>query len=235
MTSGYRRFIVPAISTVAMLAVLIALGTWQVRRLHWKEAILARIATAEASPPIALPPGPVVAVPPPFTKIAVAGRFRFDLEARFGDDVRDMPGGAAMGYGQIVPLERDGAPDMLVLRGWVPEKRVAALDEPAGRQIVTGYVRPAEGPHWFSPADDVADRRFYTLDPAAIGRALGLSNLEPFILVAVGPSEPGLFPDPARQLPRPPNNHLSYVVTWYGLAVVLLVIFGTWVRKTVRS
>ena len=235
MTPGYRRFIVPGLSTVAMFAVLIALGTWQVYRLHWKQAILARIAVAEASPPIPLPPGPVTSPPAPYTKIAVTGRFRFDLAARFGDEVRDTPEGAVIGYGQIVPLERDGAPDMLVLRGWVPEKRASALDEPAGLRIVTGYIRPGDGPHWFSPADDVADRWFYTLDPAAIGRTLGLARLEPFILVALGPSQPGLFPAPARELPRPPNNHLSYVVTWYGLAVALLIIFGAWVRKNVRS
>ena len=39
------------------------------------------------------------------------------------------------------------------------------------------------------------------------------------------------WPDPARHLPRPPNNHLSYAITWYGLAVALLAIFVVWVRK----
>jgi surfeit locus 1 family protein len=38
-------------------------------------------------------------------------------------------------------------------------------------------------------------------------------------------------PDPAKRLPRPPNNHLQYAVTWYGLAVGLLVIFAAYVRK----
>jgi surfeit locus 1 family protein len=35
-------------------------------------------------------------------------------------------------------------------------------------------------------------------------------------------------------LPRPPNNHLSYVITWYGLAAALAVIFAAWVRKALR-
>ena len=54
-----------------MLALLLGLGTWQVQRLHWKEAILARIAAAEAAPAIPLPPHPA-----PFTKVRVAGTLR---------------------------------------------------------------------------------------------------------------------------------------------------------------
>ena len=45
----------PGLMTVVMLAVLLGLGTWQVHRLHWKEAILAQIARAEAAPPVPLP------------------------------------------------------------------------------------------------------------------------------------------------------------------------------------
>ena len=41
----------------------------------------------------------------------------------------------------------------------------------------------------------------------------------------------GSAPIPAEHLPRPPNNHLQYAITWYGLAVALLVIFIVWARK----
>jgi surfeit locus 1 family protein len=51
----------------------------------------------------------------------------------------------------------------------------------------------------------------------------------------MGPAAAGAYPTPAQHLPRPPNNHLSYVITWYGLAVSLAVIFGVWVRKALRS
>ena len=90
-------------------------------------------------------------------------------------------------------------------------------------------------PRWFSPTDDDAARLFYTLDPAAIGAAVGVPHPEPYTLVAMGPAVTGAYPAPAQHLPRPPNNHLSYVITWYGLAVALLIIFGVWVRKALRS
>jgi surfeit locus 1 family protein len=45
------------------------------------------------------------------------------------------------------------------------------------------------------------------------------------------PGTPPATPDPARTLPRPPNNHLTYAITWYGLAIALLVVFALYARK----
>ena len=190
-----RRFLVPGFMTLAMLIVLIGLGTWQVQRLHWKEGIIARIAAAEAEAPV-----PLVDRPAPYTKVAVQGRFLFDRAALYGAEVRDTRAGPTMGSQQIVPLERAGAPPILVDRGWIPQKRGSPLDDPAGAVTAVGIARP-----------------------------------EPFVLVALGASMPEVYPAPAQHLPRPPNNHLSYVITWYGLAVSLVVIFFVWVRKASRS
>jgi surfeit locus 1 family protein len=139
-----------------------------------------------------------------------------------------------MGSHQIVPLERTGATTILVDRGWVPKKLPSPLDNPSGIVAVTGYVRPEESQHWFSAADDVAVRQFYTLDPRAIGAAVGVADPAPFILVALGEAGAS-YPSPAQSLPRPPNNHLSYIITWYGLAMVLIVIFIVWTRKAFRA
>ena len=122
-------------------------------------------------------------------------------------------------------------------------------------------------PGLFSAPDDVPGRHFYTLDPRAIGAALGLDHVAPFILIALAPpppqggapqdgtsgrtpqrcrpreappqgGAPGAaieLPIPAEHLPRPPNNHLAYAITWYGLAGALLVIFIVWARKAARA
>jgi surfeit locus 1 family protein len=230
VTPGVRRILLPGVSTLVMLMVLVGLGTWQVYRLHWKEAILARIAVAEVAPAV-----PLTDAPEPYTKVSVTGRFRYDLTAEFGAEVRDTVAGPTIGFYQIVPLERDGAPAILVVRGWVPQKRESPLNDPAGVVTVSGYVRPGETQSWFSASDDAATRQFFTLDPAVIGTAVGVPDPAPFTLMAMGPAAAGAYPSPAQHLPRPPNNHLSYVITWYGLAVSLAVIFGVWVRKALRS
>ena len=58
-----------------------------------------------------------------------------------------------------------------------------------------------------------------------MGAALGQAKVAPFLLVELGRDAPGVFPQPAEALPRPPNDHLQYAITWYGLGLVLLVMF----------
>ena len=230
MTTGARRLWVPALSTLAMLAVLLGLGTWQVRRLAWKRHILDEIAAAEQAPAVPLP-----AQPGAFQKVAVQGRLRTDLTALYGAEVHDTPRGPVIGGQLIVPLERAGAPPVLVDIGWVPSERTAPLDLPQGETTIDGFVRPAERPGLFSATDNPAARLFYTLDPVAIGAALGLKVVAPFTLVAMGPTPPRGWPEPAHHLPRPLNNHLQYALTWYGLALVLVVVFVAYVRKGGRA
>jgi surfeit locus 1 family protein len=225
-----RRLLWPGIMTTAMLAVLLALGTWQIQRLHWKVALLAQIARAEAAPAVALS-----ASPEPFTKVQVTGQLRDNLSASYGADVRDTPAGTQLGTQLIVPVERKDGDTILVDRGWVPESRPHPIAQPGGEVTIEGYVRPGDTPGLFSATDNPATRQFYTLDPRAIGAALGLHSVAPFVVIAMGPAPPERYPDPARHLPRPPNNHLSYVITWYGLAFALVVIFVLWARKVLTE
>jgi surfeit locus 1 family protein len=205
-----------------VLGILLGLGTWQLQRLHWKTALLAEIAAAEALPARPLDPG---APPPSWMRVAATGRFDHGREALLGLEVR----GPILGARLLVPLLRDGAPPLLVDRGWVPVDRAGSLARPEGPVTVEGYIRPGERPNRFSATDDTAGRRFFTFDPPAIAAALGLPTSEAFGLVALGAGA-GL-PDPARTLPRPTNSHLGYVITWYGLALSLLGVFFAWMHR----
>jgi len=221
-----RRLLVPAISTSVMLVILLSLGVWQVQRLAWKQALLAQIDAAERLPAIPLPLDPT-----PFQKVRIEGHLRSDLHALYGAEVR----GDKLGGQLIMPLERDGADPVLVDLGWVPGDGGGPLTLPSG--AVEGFLRPAEHAGRFSGTDNPAKRLFYTLDPAPIGAALELelARVAPFTLIAIGQPKPGVYPDPATALPRPPNNHLQYAMTWFGFAITLLIIFGLYARKTLRA
>ena len=213
-----------------MLSVLLGLGVWQLDRLTGKRALLAAIDRAEASPPIPLPTAAA-----PFTKVKVEGRLRHTLSAWYGAEVRMTPTGAKMGAALIVPLERAEGPPILINRGWVPLEATQAIAQPQGLVTIEGFVRPPMTPGPFSAPDDPARRLFYTLDPQAIGAALGLPHVAPFVIVALGPPPAELFPAPARRLPRPENDHLAYAITWFSLAFVLGVIFFLYARKMPAS
>lgn len=219
-----RRLLLPLLVTLPVLALLLGLGTWQAQRLAWKTDLLARIAAAEAGPP-----APLTDRPDPFAKVEAAGRFDHANEVLLGLELR----GGTLGARLVTPLLREGAPPLLVDRGWVPLERTGPIARPEGAVRVTGWIKPAEPAGSFSAADDLAARRFYSFDPVAIGRALGLAAPAPFGLVALG--EGSGLPAPDRALPRPRNNHLGYAITWYGTALALVGVFLAWARRRLKD
>jgi surfeit locus 1 family protein len=223
-TCAARRLLVPLLVALPVLAILLALGTWQARRLAWKTDLLARIDAAEAGAAAPLGPDPAL-----FARVEASGRFDHGREALVGLEVR----GTTLGARLVTPLLREDAAPLLVDRGWVPIERGQPVDHPAGEVRVTGWVRPAEPAGFFSARDDAPGRRFYSFDPAAIGAALGLPRVAPYLLVAIGEAR-GL-PDPARAVPRPSNNHLGYAITWYGLAAALVGVFLAWARRRLKD
>ena len=124
-----RRLAVPAATTLVLLAVLLGLGTWQAHRLAWKTDLLARIDAAEAGPPV-----PLTDRPEPFAKVQAIGRFDNAREALVGLEVR----GTTLGARLLVPLLREGAPALLVDRGWVPLERDRPVGHPEGEVAVIG-------------------------------------------------------------------------------------------------
>ena len=210
-----------------MLALTLGLGVWQVQRLAWKEALLADIDRGGATPPV-----PLSTHPEAFRRVVATGRF-LPIAARYGTEVRPVPGsGAAIGSYVLGVLQRTGAPAVLVDRGWAPSD--VQVPPPAGEVEIVGYVRPPDHASWTSVSDRPAAHTFYTLDPAIIGPALGVADVAPFTLVALGdPPSPGVFPEPSVALPRPPNDHLSYAVTWFGLSAALVVVFLVYARQTI--
>ncbi len=215
--------------SLALITIMLSLGAWQLRRLAWKQDILVRIDRAEGGPA-----RPLGANPSPFAKIRVQGRLRNAQTAYYGADVQLTPAGPKMGARLIVPLDRADGPPVLIDRGWVPLEPQRPIAQPPGPVVIEGYVRLPDQPSWSSASDDIAARRFYTLNPENIGAALGLARVAPFVIVALGQRPPEMFPLPAQRMPRPTNDHLNYAITWFGLAFILLIIFSLYARKVLR-
>jgi surfeit locus 1 family protein len=219
-----RRLFPAAFSTFVALCILVALGIWQLQRREWKAGILAAIDHAEAAPPIPMP-----ADPPQFAKVFVSGTL-LPGRALYGVDVRDQLGGPPREGAQLMAVlaRRDG-PDVVVDLGWVPTD--GGAPDPLLPATVQGYVRTPDHPGWLSANDDPARRHFYTLNPAVIATSLGVQNPAPFTLVAMGKPAGAGAPVPADALPRPPNNHLQYAFTWFGLGAALVGVFVSWVLQ----
>ena len=211
--------------TLVMLAMTSGLGFWQLRRLAWKQGLLAELARGEQMAPV-----PRGEAPLPFRRVWVEGVFA-PLTARYGAEVRNIEAGPVMGAHVIGALLSGTGLPILVDEGWAPLDFAATPRE--GKVRIEGFVRPPDRSLWLGPKDDLVERRFFALDPAVIGPSLGFDKVAPFTVVALGRSMSPPFPDTA--LPRPSNDHLSYAITWFGLALSLMVVFGIYVRQVVRE
>jgi len=223
--SRARGLAAPGLAALVLFGVLIWLGVWQLQRLKWKEGIVAAIRQAEMAQPVPLP-----AHPSPFQKVLISGAWVPGKAALYGDEVHDTPNGPVPGGELIMPLRQVSGQVVLVDMGWVPEQ--APVPYPAAPEPA-GYIHAPIARGWLSPPDDVAHGLYYTLDPARIGAGLGLGDVAPYMLIAMGKMPPpgSAAPQPAQHLPTPPNNHYEYALTWFGFAGVLLFEFIFFARK----
>jgi surfeit locus 1 family protein len=236
--SRLRPLLVPAILTAVVCALLIALGCWQLHRLAWKEEILSRIEARTKAPPQSLPPISTWKGLSPadydYRRVALDGTFDHAHEAYVFHGSEEGPG-----YLVLTPLRLTTGGTVLVNRGFVPE----ALREPANRQAgaprglvhVVGLMRPPEGRNLFTPADEPAKAQWFTRDPAAIAAAEGLERAAPFTIDADASAIPGGLPQGGETVLDVPNNHLSYALTWFGLAAGLAAVFAAFALRRLRG
>jgi surfeit locus 1 family protein len=223
----------PTVFTAGALAVLIALGTWQVERLHWKEGLIAEREAAMAAPPAPLPRRGDEARALDFHRVRATGTFMNDREFFVGavDDIGHN------GYQVVTPLRLADGAVLLVNRGFVPESRkdpaTRAAGELQGEATVSGILRlpPAGKPAWFVPDNSPERNYWFYVDPPAMARAGGFDHVLPFYVEADATPNPGGLPRGGQTRIALPNNHLQYAVTWYGLAVVLVVMYAAFVRR----
>jgi carboxypeptidase Taq len=227
--SAARRLLLPGLTTALMVAVLVGLGVWQLHRLQWKLGVLAQLDAAERAAPVPLPFNPQ-----PLQKVRIEGRWMPDRLAYYGAEVRATREGSVMGAEALMPLQMGNASIVLVDMGWVPMSRKMPLTVPRDTVTVIGWLRPTEQRGLFSPADAPAARRFYTLNTTTIANALGLGPVMPFVVVQLANGPLSGYPTPHASLPRPPNNHLGYAITWFALALAALGVFGAYARGMIR-
>ncbi|MCP5432400.1 MAG: SURF1 family protein [Alphaproteobacteria bacterium] len=232
----FRPLPVLTVATLTALAILVALGNWQMRRLAWKEGLVAQIgarATASARPlDEALAEGGTPA-DLAYTRVRATGRFDHAREAYVFTTHDGVPG-----FLVVTPLLREAGPPVLVERGFVPERARAPQTRPEG-QIegtveVVGLLRPAERPGLFTPQPDLAARIFYAADLDAIAAAAGVAAPAPVFVAAEAGEAPGGLPQGGVTELAPRNPHLGYALTWYGFAVVLVAVYLAYHRARGR-
>jgi surfeit locus 1 family protein len=221
--------VVLTLFTVAALVLLVGLGVWQIKRLHWKEALLARIAAAEDAPP---EPLEVVLRRIPDGVDADYNRVQVDCPA-----VEQTPflklysvTDAGAGYRIITACRIVGAPyaSILIDRGFIAQDLAPALAAAKGAlldQPVVGLLRKGDPPTFVTPPNQPGQGLWYWRDIPAMAKALGAPDAAPTFLMLQQPQPKGPGPTPMAVPTDIPNNHLQYALTWFGLAAGLAGVY----------
>lgn len=237
----WRSLIMAGVATLVSLAVLIGLGTWQLQRLAWKEGIIERIEARVDAPPGAILPearwDSFSREEQEYRRVEVTGSYRFaDEVAVHGLLPGETRGQPLQGYYLLTPLELDTGAIVVVNRGFVPTPLRDEAARPDGEVTVEGLVRPSEEQGAFVPDNDPARGDWFTRDLDAIAAARGLARVAPFYVDAVrDPDSEAPWPRGGATVLEPPNNHLQYALTWFGLAGVLAAVFVAFSFKWLRG
>lgn len=215
--------------TAVALAVLVVLGVWQVQRLAWKQDLIARIETAQAAAPIPL--DEALARPDPeFTRVTVACR---GLDRAAWVSLQTLVEGQS-GV-RLVSLCSDETP-ILVDRGFVLDTISARPPNDGGTMpvVVRGVLRRGEPANAFTPPAD--GPHVYVRDIGLIADQLGATNARrDLMVVAETSSNPEWTALTPAALPEGlSNNHLGYAITWFGLALALVGVYGAILFKRYR-
>lgn len=236
---GRPRLLWPALLTVIGVAVLCTLGGWQLLRMGEKRIFIDRLQAQAAGAPAAMPAAAAWAGLDPaaldLTRVSARGVFIDGPVAGVRTTIASGGPGTRQlsGFGRWIfqGFRLDDGGVVLVNRGFVPESRIGQIASATGPATITGYLRAPETRGSFTPADLPAQREFYTRDPAAIAASLGIGPAAVFYLEAERVGD-GMTPpagvDAKELIGRIPDNHLSYALTWFGLALTLIGVFGAW-------
>ncbi|MEO0568623.1 MAG: SURF1 family protein [Pseudomonadota bacterium] len=214
--------------SLVIFITLIGLGNWQMRRLAWKNDLIDAVNARAVDDPVELPNGTLTADAHAYLKVELSGKYRHDLSRRVKAVTELGPG-----HWLMVPLlTREKT--VWINRGFLPSGLTdAEITEPEGDIRVTGLLRMTEPEGTALESNDPEADRWVSRDIEALSRAAGVLALNQAFVDAYHTGVPDAWPRGGLTIISFRNNHLSYALTWYTMAALLLcgmayVIYDHW-------
>jgi len=232
----FRPRLWPTLFTIPALLMMLGLGTWQLDRLAWKTALIDSFESRAAAPPVT----PPATVDDPaawqFRRVEATGRFLNDKELQ----MTGRPFKGTAGFHVVTPFVVENGPTVLVNRGWVPSARRSPDSRPEtlpeGPVSIDGIVRIAGQKGYFVPDNEPQNDIWFTVEPAEMAAHLGIGPVANYYIDALRAGErPTVLPIGADAVIHVRNEHLQYAITWFLLALTLIVVYVVWHRQADRK
>ena len=221
-----RALVVMLTACALACAGFVALGVWQVQRLAWKQALIARVDRNVHGAPVPAPgPGQWASLTPEdeYRRMQAHGRMDYARQVLVAATTE-----LGQGYWVLTPLQTEQGAWVLVNRGFVPTEQRERVPEGALEETVTGLLRFSEPGGRLLQANDPAAGRWYSRDVAAIAADRKLAGpVAPYFLDQVATQGAGAaWPRPGLTVLRFRNDHLVYALTWFALAAMMAAAIG---------
>ena len=198
---------------IFFIIVFIALGTWQIIRLNWKNNLILEIENSLKKPPVEL----TQSNKENYLKIITSGRVDYEKQIY----LYNLNDTGTPGFEVLNPI-LIGGENYLLNRGWIPfEKKNAPEINIFNQNKIVGTLKIQGRKNIFKPDNDINGNYWFSLNREDISKFTG-KKFSKYIIYLDGNYQ---FPKPKKITANISNNHKKYAMTWFSLAISILLLY----------
>ena len=202
-----------SVFTIFFILVFVALGSWQIIRLNWKNNLILEIENSLKNPPVELTNSNVEN----YLKIKTSGSI--DLEKQIY--LYNLNDTGTPGFEVINPILINDT-NYLINRGWIPfEKKNSQEINVFDENDIIGTLKLQGRKNIFKPDNDLEENYWFSLNREDILKFTG-KEFSKYIIYLDGNYQ---FPKPKKITANISNNHKKYAITWFSLAISILLLY----------
>ena len=198
---------------IFFIFVFVALGSWQIVRLNWKNNLILEIENSLKNPPVELTNSNVEN----YLKIKTSGSI--DLEKQIY--LYNLNDTGTPGFEVINPILINDT-NYLINRGWIPfEKKNSQEINIFDENDIIGTLKLQGRKNIFKPDNDIDGNYWFSLNREDIFKFTG-KEFSKYIIYLNGNYQ---VPKPKKITANISNNHQKYALTWFSLAISILLLY----------
>ena len=198
---------------IFFILVFVALGSWQIVRLNWKNNLILEIENSLKNPPVELTNSNVEN----YLKIKTSGSI--DLEKQIY--LYNLNDTGTPGFEVINPILINDT-NYLINRGWIPfEKKNSQEINVFDENDIIGTLKLQGRKNIFKPDNDLEENYWFSLNREDILKFTG-KEFSKYIIYLNGNYQ---LPKPKKITANISNNHQKYALTWFSLAISILLLY----------
>ena len=192
---------------------LLSLGSWQLYRLNWKLNLLSEIENSLKNDPIEFSK----VDKKNYLRIKTSGTIDFNKQIY----LYNLNESGKPGFEVINPVIIDNE-NYLINRGWIPfDKKEKPEVNLINESNIIGTLKLQHKASIFKPENDINKNYWFTLNREDIFKYTG-KNFSDYVIYLNGDYK---LPKPKAITANISNNHKKYAITWFSMAISILLIY----------